>query len=358
MSLPESGSSEARILGTVVINEVGDGGDGGTPSTVADTEDECNSVNYELLGTDYLLDDTMTELHIHTGRLKELSNLEQAPNLKSIVIVASLVQRLSGLENLTKLEHLELYQAKIRRIENIEHLTELRTLDLSFNGIRDVVNLRSLTKLEQLYLPSNKIETVNQEEIAPLTQLKLLELGANRLREVPQLEGLTNLTQLWLGKNKLSSMMIPLLPCLRVLDMRSNRLVDWDPAILNLPALEELYLSHNQIIDPPDENYFQDKLQSLTILDISANAVTSVKPFLHLTNLKELYIHECKLLDEKELSLLKVFHQLDTLYMASNPMCRNLGPMYRNRVIECCADTLLELDGNDVQRSNIVEEIN
>jgi len=318
-------------------------------STAAETEDET-PVRYEILGDDYEILPEDEEVNLHTTRIKDISNLSDFPRLKKLVLVASLVEKIDGLESLTELEHLELYQAKVRRIENIESQSKLKVLDLSFNAIRRLCNIRHLTELESLYLPSNKIEEVKDEEVSSLTKLKLLELGANRIRAISGLDKLVALEALWLGKNRITSMKIPLLDNLRTVDLRSNRITTWDDSILQLPALEELYLSHNQIGDPPSEDYFSGKVPHLKIIDMSSNAITSMKPFTMLKGLTELYLSDNKLVDESELPMLKSFKKLDTLYLQFNEIQKRLGPMYRNRTITNCCSLLLELDGNDVIR--------
>lgn len=272
------------------------------------------------LGIDYTFEPQDEEIHIQCGRIKKLENLEGVgPNLKTLILVASCIEKIEGLDSNVNLEHLELYQNLLKKVENIGHLTKLTNLDLSFNKIRSCESLGAcqFENLEKLFLSSNKIDTI--QGVFHFQSIKMLEFGSNRIRVVPpDLGQLINLEQLWLGKNKIVSMALPPLPALRHLSMQSNRLETWDPSLFrNAPGLTHLYLGHNNLPDLPDDFSL---LTNLKELDLAKNAISLVRPFPQLTHLEELWMNDNQVSDLAEVRNLAQFPAIKTVYLERNPM--------------------------------------
>eukprot|EP00451_Oxyrrhis_marina_P028261 CAMPEP_0204340122 /NCGR_PEP_ID=MMETSP0469-20131031/22332_1 /ASSEMBLY_ACC=CAM_ASM_000384 /TAXON_ID=2969 /ORGANISM="Oxyrrhis marina" /LENGTH=398 /DNA_ID=CAMNT_0051324585 /DNA_START=11 /DNA_END=1207 /DNA_ORIENTATION=+ len=309
-----------------------------------DSDEEPEPVTYLRLGVDYELTADMEDLHVQCGRLAVMENLDQAPKLTRIALIANHIKKVEGLEANTELEHLEVYQSHIKRIENIAHLTKLECLDFSFNNIRIMQNMGTLVKLRHLYLPSNKI--VEIEGLDNLTELTILELGANRIRDIENIAHLQKLEQLWLGKNKITSMALPgPLPALKQLSLQSNRLTDWHPTLFtHAPALEHLYLGHNGLPNVPDSPGM-NQLEQLKELDLAGNPITEL-PELRLSQLEDLWANDCKVESLEQVEKLALLPVLDTVYLERNPLQAD-AEAYREAIIKHCPK-LTQLDADPV----------
>ena len=120
------------------------------------------------------------------------------------------------------------------------------------------------------------------------------------------------------------------LTSLRLLALTANRLTEVPPTALStLTNLEELYLSYNDltIIQGLDHN------TRLRTLDVSNNRIAHLTNLRHLEQLEELWASS-NLLDsfpeiERELGGMEGLH---TVYFEHNPLQRNAGATYRNKL--------------------------
>ena len=80
----------------------------------------------------------------------------------------------------------------------------------------------------ELDVSCNFIPAVDCRELTPFLAVRRLILSANELTEVPALDALPFLEQLYLNNNKITRLgpHLTSLPCLRLLDLRSNRIED------------------------------------------------------------------------------------------------------------------------------------
>ncbi|KAH0473449.1 MAG: hypothetical protein KVP17_000200 [Porospora cf. gigantea B] len=305
-----------------------------------DRREVCSTFNR--LGHEYDIGTADEHLVFADCRLKVLDGIEVASQCVHLDLNTNFIEDMEPVKALSRLEYLDLYLNKIRRIQGLEGMKELSFLDLSFNAVRKIDGLDAVTKLESLYLPSNKIEVI--QNVDHLTNLVCLELAANRIRNVTGIESLCKLEQLWLGKNKLTKMLVPPLPSLRQLALQSNRIGEWDHCIEHLPALEELYLGHNQLPSPP--RGLLSKVPKLTVLDLAGNAVDSLEWLEDTLELKDLWLNDNKIADRKQIHYI-TSTKLETVYLERNPMQLQLGPAYRGLVIEL-APQLQQLDALEV----------
>lgn len=298
----------------------------------SESEGEAGShVTYLRLGVDLELQPSCEIVNYQTSRIHKIENLQMCPHLKSLALNANDIEKIENLEATPQLEELELYQNRVRKIEGLSTLVHLRLLDLSFNKIRKIENLATAVNLVKLYLSSNKIEVI--EGLEALTHLELLELGSNKIREIRGIATLTELTELWLGKNKITEMKLPSLPKLQRLSIQSNRLTHWDDSLFSAcPNLEELYLSHNRLEGPIPDGV--GKLKKLKILDLGANAVDDMRAVAQLPELEELWINDNKLASLEAVKALQSMSSLRTLYLEGNPIHANLGPSYRQNIVQ------------------------
>ncbi|EPT27568.1 leucine-rich repeat protein LRR1 [Toxoplasma gondii ME49] len=298
----------------------------------SESEGETGSpVTYLRLGVDLELDPTSDAITYQTSRIHKIENLQICPHLKRLALNANDIEKIENLESTPELEELELYQNRVRKIEGLSTLSHLRVLDLSFNKVRKIENLETAVKLVKLYLSSNKIQVI--EGLETLTRLELLELGSNRIREIQGIATLTELKELWLGKNKITEMKLPPLLNLQRLSIQSNRLTRWNDSLFSsCPSLEELYLSHNRLTGAIPEAI--GKLKKLKILDLGANAVDDMRAVAQLPELEELWINDNHISSLEAVKALKSMDSLRTLYLEGNPIHANLGPSYRQNIVQ------------------------
>jgi len=208
-------------------------------------------------------------------------------------------------------------------------------LDLSFNHLRaGLEHVTALTALQELYLTANHLKHLPSHVFDRLTQLRTLELGDNRLRSVAGLfRALACLENLWLGRNKLSSLaeiagdcVLSRVKCLSVQQNRITRL----QGLAHLPALEELYLSHNgvtwhaesrdgQVVLEDPELGGLVHLTRLHTLDLASNRLTTLMGLQTMTALSDLWLNDNQLAHVTALHCLTTLTQLDTLYIEGNP---------------------------------------
>ena len=146
----------------------------------------------------------LRKLHAEQRGIIDLTGLEYATNLKSLILSFNQIvdfSRLSGLMN-------------------------LELLSLSRNPIVDISPLSNLIHLEALYLSAIPLTDITV--LSNLTQLKVLDLQrCVHIRDITPLSNLTQLTRL---------------------ELTGNRIVDITP-LANLTQLEELRIEDNQIVD-------------------------------------------------------------------------------------------------------------
>jgi len=101
---------------------------------------------------------------------------------------------LTGLEHATHLQTLVLIENKIQDISPLSSLTELSFLDLGGNQISDLRPLAALTLLKSLRIWRNEIEDISP--LAALVNLKSLMIENNDIKDFSPLDGLTHLAVL------------------------------------------------------------------------------------------------------------------------------------------------------------------
>ena len=146
----------------------------------------------------------LRKLHAEQRDITDLTGLEYATNLKSLILSWNQIVDFSPLSGLINLE----------------------LLSLSSNPIVDISPLVNLIHLEALYLAG--IDLTDITVLSNLTQLKVLDLQrCIHIRDITPLSNLTQLTRL---------------------EMTGNRIADITP-LANLTQLDELRIEDNQIVD-------------------------------------------------------------------------------------------------------------
>ncbi len=117
-----------------------------------------------------------------TGEIGDLTGLEYAVNLYSLLIPDHRVQDLRPIANLIQLRYLTFGRGPISDITPLAGLVNLETLSMWNNQIVDVSPLANLVNLRVLQLPHNQIEDFSP--LAGLVNLEWLEIHRNRSSDI------------------------------------------------------------------------------------------------------------------------------------------------------------------------------
>lgn len=146
----------------------------------------------------YLISPTLEKLDLYDCCINQIPIIKNIPNLKKLSAPYNNVETLRNLDS-TKLTFLDLTCNKITKIENLENVPNLVTLILSFNMIRKIQNLNKLKHLKYLRLDHNFISKI---ENIP-NSVTNLNLGFNLIRQIENLKDATDLKVLDVTRNKI-----------------------------------------------------------------------------------------------------------------------------------------------------------
>ena len=135
-------------------------------------------------------------------RIKSLSGLEHAVNLRSLTLVQTKLKDLSPISKLIKLDYLNLWISPIDDLSSLAGLWNLNRLILESNKISDIKSLKDLKMLSRLSLANNKISNIST--IENLEQLSKLYLYGNKISDIRALEKLPKLKLIHLTDNLIS----------------------------------------------------------------------------------------------------------------------------------------------------------
>ncbi len=136
----------------------------------------------------------MDRLDIRSMNITDLTGLEHAVNLRSLVAWDNQIQDLRPLADLKEIRYLNLGVNQISDLSPLAGLVNLEVLGLNGNQIRDLSPLAGLTNLEDLSLGSNPISDLSP--LAGLASLKKLSLNNYQITDLSPLAGLANLEDL------------------------------------------------------------------------------------------------------------------------------------------------------------------
>lgn len=158
--------------------------------------------------------------------------------------------------------------------ENIKSADEIIRLDLSGHALKSIPeSFHILTKLIVLNLSNNQLNDL-PDSLADLSSLNNLDIRRNNFVALPDVIGKLSLRSLNASGNKITDIsVLKNCPELRVLDLRSNQLVDISNSFPKESELINLNLSSNYIKDI--ENVFTH-LGDLNRLNVSANLLTTI----------------------------------------------------------------------------------
>lgn len=169
------------------------------------------------------------------GEIEDLTGLEFATNLTTLLLTSNSVSDLTPIQGLTNLTTLEIYANRISSYSPLSNMTSLRKLNIGFNYASNITPLKGLKNLRELHLRSNSISDITPLE--QLVNLEILNLNDNNITDLSSLEGLSKLRELYLAANTSLIDVNPLsgLINLEKLDLRSCPIEDRSP-LSNLNA--------------------------------------------------------------------------------------------------------------------------
>ncbi|TXC90935.1 LPXTG cell wall anchor domain-containing protein [Metabacillus litoralis] len=146
----------------------------------------------------------LTELSIERKRIKDLTGLEHATNLKYLYASRNIIEDISSISGLKALEGLYLDGNKISNFSALSELSNLTTLGLTATGIKDLAVLSGMEKLNDLALDENELTSLST--LPALPSLAYLSLYNNLLTDVSGIEKLVNIESVYLDDNPLESL--------------------------------------------------------------------------------------------------------------------------------------------------------
>ncbi len=150
-----------------------------------------------------LTPDDMTLLYdLFAWNISDLTGLELATNLYSLIVFGSVFEDVSPLSGLTNLRILVLDSNNFSDLSPLTGLTNLKQLTLAGSNFSDLSPLTGLTNLEALGVVGSNLSDLSF--LAGLTKLESLWLNHNNISDLSPLTGLTNLRHLSLHNNSIS----------------------------------------------------------------------------------------------------------------------------------------------------------
>lgn len=137
-----------------------------------------------------------------TGKITDITGLENFENLKSLNLTSNKVGNLDKLSGLKGLESLTIKNNGLKDLNSIKNIKSLKQLDASHNGISDISGLSGLTNLDTVILDSNEIGN-NLSALNNLSKLSVLSLSDNGVSSLQNIKGL-KLTSFYASNNFLS----------------------------------------------------------------------------------------------------------------------------------------------------------
>lgn len=291
MAVAENGLvSPLTILGYTVGGVV-------EPATFADTAMEAairealDVQPSKLLYTDDLW--VISDFTVPEG-VKDFSDLEMLPYVRSLTMANQTIPDLKCLGSLKRLEKLDLSGSQfppeslsiLAELPSLTHLTiancglstisgltdveKLTHLDVSSNTVRNLDPISDLTSLLELNLMHNAVTGL--ESIGNLYNLETLNISYNAVTDLAPLAGCSKLSNLDASNNQIAQLSgIGSLNLLSNLSLDYNQLTDIS-GLSGCGELTELHIANNQISDLS----VVSTLLKLDVLDFAYNQVTAL----------------------------------------------------------------------------------
>ena len=203
--------------------------------------------------------------------IQDLTGLQLATNLKTLVLDDNQISDLSPIAGLIRLDSLWIFRNPVSDISPVRNLTNLISLAVSETLVTDLSPVAGLINLERLFFSNESRSLSDLSPLAGLINLEYINSWGNSISDLSPLAGLTKL---------------------ETIDFCGGSISDLTP-LAGLTGLKELYLVSNKI---PDVS----PLAGLTILNrlnLAHNKISDVSPLAGLTSLKWLGIEGNEIAD-------------------------------------------------------------
>ncbi len=233
----------------------------------------------------------LERLHVHDAGIRDLTGLEYAIHLDTLILDHNQITDISPVTSLKKLTFLNLHGNQIFDISPLADLSKLEILEIGDNEISDISALAGLINLKTLVLDSNLFSDISP--VAGLINLEHIHFSNRRISDISALAGLINLKTMTTWHNPISDIS-PLagLTQLEKIDMCHSDIKDISP-LAGLTRLTELYLLSNKISDISP----LARLTGLIRLNLGENNISDISPLAGLTNLKWLVLQRNEIPD-------------------------------------------------------------
>lgn len=194
----------------------------------------------------------LTDLLCSRMGIVDVTGLEWAKNLQTLVLSNCLVSHVESLRSLHNIETLNISNNRIKDLSPLSGLWLLRHLNVHENGIQDLSPLAGLHQMESLIVRENPFTDISP--LANLVSLRHLDLSeGGELTDISALGGLRKLEILSLSVNHICDISaLAHLELLRELELRTNSIQSLRP-LTRLVHLQRLDLRYNPGL--PNEAY-------------------------------------------------------------------------------------------------------
>ena len=213
----------------------------------------------------------LERLDVPDRGIQDLTGLQFATNLKTLVLDDNQISDLSPIAGLIRLDSLWIFRNPVSDISPVRNLTNLISLAVSETLVTDLSPVAGLINLERLFFSNESGSLSDLSPLAGLINLEYINSWGNSISDLSPLAGLTKL---------------------ELIDFCGGSISDLTP-LAGLTGLKELYLVSNKI---PDVS----PLAGLTILNrlnLAHNKISDVSPLAGLTSLKWLGIEGNEIAD-------------------------------------------------------------
>ena len=190
----------------------------------------------------------LNELRANGRGIQELTGLQFATNLETLILAHNQISDISPVKNLKNLTHLKLKDNQVSDISPITELINLEVLEIEHNEISDISPLAGLINLHYLDISDNPFSDISPT--AGLTNLEVINFTNKNVGNISFLAGFKKLKSFTTWDNPISDIsVLAELPQLeRVSICHSAGVPDISP-LAELANLKELYFVCNEVSD-------------------------------------------------------------------------------------------------------------
>jgi Leucine-rich repeat (LRR) protein len=249
----------------------------------------------------------LTSLEVNYRNIQDLTGLEFAVNLEDLSVEGNQIHDLTPLKGLIKLKSLSIGDNEVSDLRPISELTALTELTAWENELTNLSGLENLENLSILNFQNNKIKSI--EQLDGLTSLSDINLNNNLIEDLTPLSHSTSIAYLQLSRNQIEDIdVLKNLSQLQWVDVNQNTLNA--DAVNTIQLLESNgiqidYMDYDvtpvEFADPKVERAISQSLkiqlpikkgdlQSLLLLDLSEQGITSLQGLENATHLQSLYV--------------------------------------------------------------------